>query len=107
MLKGCKLDPTLISALVKRWRPETHTFHFPYSECTITLEDVALQLGLPMDGRVVMGPMIIPDKEDFCVTLLGKVSNKFQGDRIDIKWLENNFNELDEHAIALEKEQYA
>ncbi|MFQ6631271.1 hypothetical protein Gotur_009290 [Gossypium turneri] len=43
----------LISALVERWRPETHTFHFSCGECTVTLEDVALQLGLPIDESPV------------------------------------------------------
>ncbi|KAH1063958.1 hypothetical protein J1N35_028945 [Gossypium stocksii] len=52
---GCKLDPKLISALIERWRPETHTFHLPCGECTITLEDVHLQLGLPVDGYAVTG----------------------------------------------------
>ncbi|MBA0763228.1 hypothetical protein Gotri_012715 [Gossypium trilobum] len=28
MLKGCKLDPTLINALVERWRPKTHFSSF-------------------------------------------------------------------------------
>ncbi|KAK5842478.1 hypothetical protein PVK06_004842 [Gossypium arboreum] len=42
MLRGCKLDPTLISALVERWRLKTHAFHLLCGECTITLEDIAL-----------------------------------------------------------------
>jgi hypothetical protein len=38
-----------------RWRPETHTFHLPCGEMTITLEDVALIFGLPLDGLPVIG----------------------------------------------------
>ncbi|KAH1063834.1 hypothetical protein J1N35_028821, partial [Gossypium stocksii] len=45
----------LIFTLVERWHPETHTFHLPYGECTIILEDVVLQLGLPIDGSTIMG----------------------------------------------------
>lgn len=30
-------DGALLIALSKRWRPETHTFIFPWGECTITL----------------------------------------------------------------------
>ena len=37
-----KIDRHLVTTLVERWRPETHTFHLPIGECTITLEDVAL-----------------------------------------------------------------
>ena len=47
------LEPTLISALVERWRLETHMFHFSCGECMIILEDVELQLSLPVEGEAV------------------------------------------------------
>ncbi|KAG9444778.1 hypothetical protein H6P81_016118 [Aristolochia fimbriata] len=46
-----RLDKPLITALVKRWRSETNTFHLANGEMTITLEDVAVLLGLRVDVR--------------------------------------------------------
>ncbi|MBA0662007.1 hypothetical protein Goklo_006213, partial [Gossypium klotzschianum] len=74
MLRGCKLDPTLINALVERWRRETRTFYLPCGKRTITLEDVALQLNLPVDGLVVTRPVVILGKEDLYEAFLGKLS---------------------------------
>ncbi|MBA0694266.1 hypothetical protein Goari_004582 [Gossypium aridum] len=74
MLRGCKLDHTLISA--DGWA--SHYGGSGYS-----------------------------DKEDLCDAFLGKVLNKFQDGQIKMKWLKDNFNKLDDHAIALKKEQYA
>ncbi|XP_025661352.1 serine/threonine-protein phosphatase 7 long form homolog [Arachis hypogaea] len=45
----------LVNALIERWHPETHTFHLLIGECAVTLEDVALILGLPTDGLPVIG----------------------------------------------------
>jgi hypothetical protein len=46
-------DYQLVCALLDRWHPETHSFHFPWGEMAVTLEDVALLFGLPCTGEHV------------------------------------------------------
>ena len=53
-----KLDMSLLSALVDRWRPETHTFHLPCGEMAPTLQDVAILFGLAITGDAV-GPRVV------------------------------------------------
>ena len=53
------VDKSLLSCLVDRWRPETHTFHFPWGEMAPTLQDVSYLLGLPLAGEVI-GPAETP-----------------------------------------------
>ena len=48
-----QFDMSLLTALLDRWHPETHTFHLPVGEMTPTLQDVAMLLGLPCAGRAV------------------------------------------------------
>ena len=50
-----EIDHNLITAFVERWRPETHTFHLPYGETMITLQDVEVILGIPIDGEAIVG----------------------------------------------------
>ncbi|KAL4322232.1 hypothetical protein AHAS_Ahas14G0189900 [Arachis hypogaea] len=61
-------DWPLASALIERWRLESHTFHLPCGEMTITLQDVAYQLGLRIDGDPVRRTI-----KEFCEQLLGVV----------------------------------
>ena len=42
------INASLIAGLVERWRPETHTFHLPFGEMTVTLKDVSALWGLPI-----------------------------------------------------------
>ena len=48
-----KMDPCLITALVDRWCPETHSFHFHCGEMTVTLQDVSMILALPIKGAPI------------------------------------------------------
>src|SRR3954464_5251397 len=48
------MNPCLITALVDRWRPETHSFHLPCGEITVTLQDVSMILALPIKGQPIL-----------------------------------------------------
>ncbi|KAK9148640.1 hypothetical protein Scep_007397 [Stephania cephalantha] len=52
MLYG-KKQKTLISAFVERWQLDTNTFHLPFGEMSITLEDVSTLLHISVMGKVV------------------------------------------------------
>ena len=68
-----EIDHCLISALVKRWRPETYTLHLPHGEMSITLQDVEVIFGLLIDSEVLAGPTAVVDGDwsQLCMELLG------------------------------------
>ena len=65
------LDYALIMVLVERWRSETHSFHLPHGEMTITLQDMEVIMGVPVDGLPVVGFTHMQDCGDLYVELLG------------------------------------
>ena len=56
LVPSIQLDHALIIAFIERWRPETHTFHLPHGEMTITLQDAKVIMGLPIEGEAMVGP---------------------------------------------------
>jgi hypothetical protein len=49
------MDSVALTALVDRWRPETCTFHLQCGEITVMLQDVAMIIGLSIDGAPIFG----------------------------------------------------
>ena len=98
----------LVTILVERWRSETHIFHLLLGETTITLEDVALELGLPIGGEVVTR-VTSGDLVSACQHLLGAAppKNVVLGNTIKLSWLNNTFKQLLEDATNDVVAQYA
>ena len=86
-----KIGNVLMTTLVERWRPESHMFHLLVGECTITLEDVALQLCLHVDDGPIIGPTYY-DWEQMCVEYIGVVplENALVGSTLKLKWLKEH-----------------
>ncbi|XP_074268634.1 serine/threonine-protein phosphatase 7 long form homolog [Silene latifolia] len=89
----------MITALVERWRQETHTFHLPVGEATITLQDVGVLLGLKVGGLPITG------KSDYIWSELldehlGRrpPPDALKGNTLKLSWLRTHYQDLPEDA---------
>jgi hypothetical protein len=98
-LRFIQLNWALITAFVERWRKETHTFHLLQGEMTITLLDVGVMLGLPVNGRPVVGSTNI-NWQILCGELLGRIPppDKLKGAPLSMPWLSDAFGVLPDDA---------
>jgi hypothetical protein len=66
------IDHGQICAFVERWHEETLSFHLPFGEMTVTLDDVSCLLHLPIDGILMSHEFISRDDAvDSMVMYLG------------------------------------
>ncbi|XP_057429382.1 protein MAIN-LIKE 2-like isoform X2 [Lotus japonicus] len=98
-IPAISLDNPLISALVERWRRETNTFHLNVGEMTVTLKDVALLLGLAIDGEPVIG-ITYTACSSVCERYLGRTpeSGYTSGGMVKLSWLKEFFSRCPEDA---------
>ncbi|KAJ3700206.1 hypothetical protein LUZ61_003911 [Rhynchospora tenuis] len=83
-----KLDPGLITALIEFWRPETHTFHFPAGEMTVTYEDVSHLWGLQTWGEPLISSTNVRDETIEQLLFDDPNARRAQGrNQISLSWL--------------------
>ena len=90
----------------QRWRLETNTFHVPVGEMTITLQDVAIILGLCIHGLVVIRTCVLYVAE-LCREMLDVIPpvGALKGSAISIRWLCDQLSTpaLDANEVTLEQ----
>ncbi|XP_061347026.1 protein MAIN-LIKE 2-like [Gastrolobium bilobum] len=100
-MRRLPIDHHLITALVERWRPETHTFHMPVREMTITLQDLEAILGLATEGRVVTG-YTHGNWRDVIQQYMGLMPREIdlEGGNLKMSWLTGHWAHWVEHSAT-------
>ena len=108
------MNHTALTALVDRWRPETHSFHLPCGEMTITLQDFAVITALPIDGAAVTGRVDSVGWRERVEGLIGDCPDPPEEGAKDTRpagvpyaWIQERYKECQEYAEPKEIEQYA
>jgi hypothetical protein len=92
------VNPAALTAMIDRWRPETHNFHLLCGEMTITLEDATMILRLKIRGFPGIGDTKSVGWEDRVAQFLGhplpdlQPGKKQRSSGVPLKWLREQFH---------------
>ncbi|KAK1629560.1 hypothetical protein QYE76_003875 [Lolium multiflorum] len=101
------MNPSAITALVDRWRPETHSFHLRTGEMTVTLQDMSMILALPIEGKPLCIDTSCEDWRGKMFDLIGKAPDEIvnkRGEKLRVSagatftWISQNFKTCPEGA---------
>uniref|UniRef100_A0ACD5ZTK7 Uncharacterized protein n=1 Tax=Avena sativa TaxID=4498 RepID=A0ACD5ZTK7_AVESA len=102
------MNPCLITALVDRWRPETHSFHLPCGEMTVTLQDISMIFALPIKGQPVCMSSDSDNWREVMIGLIGKApTQEKMSAGATYKWIQENFKKCPEDADEEVIQMYA
>ncbi|KAL0311233.1 UNVERIFIED_CONTAM: Serine/threonine-protein phosphatase 7 long form [Sesamum angustifolium] len=92
-------DCHLITALVEKWRSKTHSFHFRVGEATITLQDIQIIWGLPIDGEPVSGTDLERTSvqwQEYCMQYIGFAPEEgaLKGSRLQVKAIRSHISRV-------------
>lgn len=113
-----KVDKVLINAFIERFYPETNTFHLPFGEMGITIDEVFHITGLPVDGKAVTGPLggsrgisddNVYDLLDKCLGVDEKTADALLAGekKVRLEWLRTTFSGSQEEDSVERKTQCA
>jgi hypothetical protein len=98
---GCLpvFNATTIMAMVDRWKSETHSLHLLCGEMMVTLEDVAMVLGLPIRGHPITGHVDSASWHERVTAFIGRepstrvLGMKGREAGVRMTWLHEEFRE--------------
>ena len=94
------IDRALMSAMAERWHPETSSFHMPFGEMIITIDDVNCLLHLSVRGSFFILPVMDVDIAISYLQLLLGCSQAeataevvhMRGAHVRLAWLEDVYD---------------
>jgi hypothetical protein len=93
------MNPCAITTLGDQWRPETHSFHLPCGEMTVTLQDVSMILALPIKGEPVCRNTSSDGWREAMRDLIGNAPTREKMSAgAPYSWIQRNFKKCPEGA---------